>query len=110
VLKRVSHIILSVWLAVVLFFGSTPKEFIHLFTHHTDTVHSAHEKDGLVFDPIHHHCTFLSYALPLFVKDDAQPVFTYHEPLTYPQYHAIDVAGHTLAFTATAYLRGPPAI
>jgi len=98
------------WLAVVLFFGSTPKEFIHLFTHHTDTVHSAHEKDGLVFDPIHHHCTFLSYALPLFIKDDAQPVFTYHDPVSYPQYNAVYVTSPAVAAIYTADLRGPPAI
>lgn len=57
------------WLAIVLLLGDTPKEFIRLFAGHIDTVHSHFEKDGLVIESERHHCSFLSYALPLFTND-----------------------------------------
>ena len=105
--KRIVHIILSVWLSAIVLFGSTPKEFIHLFAHHTDTVHSVHEKDGLVIEQEHHHCTFLNYALPLFVNDiHAVPIAYYKQ--VYPQYHESYVADAPVVLIQHLFLRGPP--
>jgi hypothetical protein len=66
-IKRVAHIVLSAWLAVLLIFGTTAKEYIHLFAHHEDTVHTHHE--GLSFENEHHHCTFLSFTLSPFISE-----------------------------------------
>ena len=51
-------------LALVVFFGTTSKEFIHSFAGHEDTescnhTHKAHPS----FESKHHHCSFLSDTL-----------------------------------------------
>lgn len=61
------HHILSVFLALVLLFGTVSKEFIHGFTGHQDTRSCLHAHDhGPVWDPPHHHCEFLSFVLSVF--------------------------------------------
>ena len=106
-LKRISHITLSLWLAIILLFGNTPKEFIHLFANHTDTVHSRFEKNGLVIEPEHHHCTFLSYALPLFLNDNHAIVFC-ESKFVYPQYHQSYIVSVHVRTPHILSLRGPP--
>ena len=109
-IKRTLHIVLSLWLALLLLFGGTAKEFIHLFTHHTDTVHSINEKGDLVIEPEHHHCSFLEYALPLFINADITEIcFSVHKKL-YPAYKRINDAQVQIGCVSTAYLRGPPSI
>ncbi|MBL7684233.1 MAG: hypothetical protein JNK00_12810 [Flavipsychrobacter sp.] len=108
-LKRGSHIILTAWLAILLLFGSTSKEYIHIFADHQDTVHSHLEKDGLVIEPEHHHCSFLSYALPLFIND-VQVIKLYSIRMVYPVYTSFIAVTYTHNNPITAYLRGPPAI
>ncbi|HLO69640.1 MAG TPA: hypothetical protein VK167_02140 [Flavipsychrobacter sp.] len=108
-IKKTGHIVISTWLAILLLFGSTPKEYIHLFSGHTDTVHSHLEKDGLVIEPEHHHCSFLSYSLPFFVND--APVYKLHAPrMVYPVYTDITCVTYNPSSPLTAYLRGPPTI
>jgi hypothetical protein len=79
-IRRVLHILCSLWLVVLLLFGNTPAELIHTFAHHKDTVH--HRAEGQTIDAQHHHCQFLGFHLmpfavppsllnPLRVKADA---------------------------------------
>lgn len=56
----------------LLVFGSSAKEFIHLFAHHHDTVHH-HDHicpDGEThLEAEHHHCAFLHFWLDNFAND-----------------------------------------
>ena len=108
VIRKTGHIVISAWLAILLLFGSTPKEYIHLFTGHEDTVHSHFEKDGLVIEPEHHHCSFLSYSLPFFVND-AQVIKLYKPSSVYFVYNSFIAVAYTQNSSLTTYLRGPPA-
>lgn len=109
-LKRIVHSILSIWLALLLLFGGTAKEFVHLFAGHEDTVHHYHEHGGLVWENEHHHCTFLSFSLASFVNDVSFPVVDIAEQAAYFL--------HDTRFAATIFdnsiaarcLRGPPSI
>lgn len=71
--KRLTHIVLSGVLSLLLLFGGTAKEFVHFFAGHTDTVHATNSEGHLSFDPEHHHCSFLSFSLPAFNNDSAIP-------------------------------------
>lgn len=107
-IKRIIHIVLSASLAVLLVFGTTAKEFLHLFADHTDTVHVHHAHDGLVIEQEHHHCSFLTYSLSSFVNDFHISKIPYvtHEYVQY--YHA--VTDQLVVFSSlTSFLRGPPA-
>lgn len=108
-IKRLFHSILSASLAILLLFGSTSKEFIHLFTGHEDTVHSKISRYKIVIEPEHHHCTFLQFSLGSFVNDIQVP------------YVAVQILAHTEAYTkyfanichrapVAACQRGPPAM
>jgi hypothetical protein len=106
-LKRIVHIVLSVWLGILLLFGSTPKEFIHLFAGHTDTVHTHHSSE-LCIEPEHHHCSFLSFTLAPFINSPLPQFFELKEAY-YPRETATTVA-HLITLTTFAILlRGPPA-
>ncbi|RYD55211.1 MAG: hypothetical protein EOP56_16830 [Sphingobacteriales bacterium] len=106
-LKRIVYIVLSVWLGILLLFGSTPKEFIHLFADHTDTVHTYHG-DGLCIEPEHHHCDFLSFTLAAFI-DNPLPLLLERSETVYPREEASVVAHLTSRTVFTSFLRGPPA-
>jgi len=109
-LQRIAHIILSVWLSIILLFGSTSKEFVHLFSGHEDTVHCTNVKDGLVIESLHHHCTFLSFCLTAFLNDapgsfiPAKHCTAYSKP--YIAYTP-DIINISRAITT---LRGPPVV
>ena len=107
-IKRIIHIVLSASLAVLLVFGTTAKEFLHLFADHTDTVHVHHHHDGLVIEKEHHHCSFLTYSLSSFINDFYVTPIPYvaHEYVQY--YH--EAAEQPVVFSSlTSFLRGPPA-
>ncbi|HEY1030651.1 MAG TPA: hypothetical protein VGD89_02685 [Flavipsychrobacter sp.] len=107
-MKKITHIALSLWLAILLLFGGTAKEFIHLFTDHTDTVHTHIHESGFVIESEHHHCSFLGDTLPAFINDFQQVRFLYI-PQVYAAYHAVPFHSYIGATTPTAFLRGPPA-
>jgi hypothetical protein len=107
-MKKITHIALSVWLAILLLFGGTAKEFIHLFTDHTDTVCTHSHNSGFVIESEHHHCSFLGDSLPAFINDFQQIRFAYI-PQVYAAYHAVPFHSYIGAATPTAFLRGPPA-
>ncbi len=74
--KKYLHIILVACLSVLLIFGSTAKEFVHLFAQHEDTVHT-HEHicppGEAHFEQEHHHCSFLHFVLEPFANDAFVP-------------------------------------
>lgn len=108
-IRQVFHSVFSFVLALLLVFGSASKEYIHLFTNHEDTVHTHDVHDGLSFESEHHHCDFLSFALPPFVND----VSTFHlKPYTeYDAKVSAEPVVHLVPRTvASSLLRGPPAI
>jgi hypothetical protein len=110
VVKRVLNIVLSSWLAILLLFGTTAKEYIHLFTDHTDTVHTELHRDHIVIEPEHHHCTFLSFTIADFVSDAS---FMHHFPfqkINFPTYVPAVYQQLIPSIVSIRSLRGPPAI
>ena len=106
-IKKTAHIAFSVWLSLLLLFGSTPKEFIHNFANHADTIDSRISK-GLVIDKVHHHCSFLSFNLMPFAEGFQQPLLRLIKQ-SFQIQHATAVAVFVPYSTATLSLRGPPA-
>jgi hypothetical protein len=106
--KRVAHIVLSCWLALLLIFGGTAKEFFHLFTSHEDTVHHVCDDGELSFENEHHHCSFLSFSLTDFIKHELHLPRGFTKAV-FPVYNS---SLYTLSFkhiAPTTHLRGPPA-
>jgi len=65
-LNRIGHIITFLCLTGILLLNSSPREFIHAFSGHTDTVDQpcSHKDDGtMAFEPEHHHCDFLDQVI-----------------------------------------------
>lgn len=72
VVKRIFHIVVVSFLSVLLIFGSSAKESVHLFAQHEDTVHNPHHicpKGEAHFEQEHHHCSFLHFVLEPFAND-----------------------------------------
>lgn len=80
-LKKILHIAFSAVMALLLVFGDVSKEYLHLFTGHTDTVHQHDDEDGLHFENEHHHCSFLAFTLPHFVKQTDVLVQYHRKPV-----------------------------
>lgn len=107
--KKVLHSVLSVFLGLLLVFGSTSKEYIHLFADHEDTVHCHQHYDGLTIEQEHHHCTFLSFTLTSFINDAGQ----YH--IEFRPHHDLILqkaqVDHLIPRAVPASrLRGPPVV
>jgi hypothetical protein len=94
---------------LLLLFGTTAKEFIHMFADHHDTVHVHHEGGELSFESEHHHCDFLSYSLPAFDNDISFPFIAFFEQATCSGYIMGDVQFVQRAIVHTS-LRGPPVV
>lgn len=107
-IKRIIHIVLSASLAVLLVFGTTAKEFVHLFADHTDTVHTHQPHDGLVIEQEHHHCSFLTYSLSSFIND-FHIVRILPAAVVYHQHYQASADQLVVCTPLTSYLRGPPA-
>jgi hypothetical protein len=109
--NRKPYIIPSLLLAVLLLFGNAPKEFVHLFANHQDTVHTHHNDGDLSFEPEHHHCEFLSYALPLFLASDGVPQIHFSPKICYLSTQRTNYQSPLQrADGQLILLRGPPAL
>jgi hypothetical protein len=95
---------------LLLIFGGTAKEYIHLFTDHTDTVHCNNEAHGLVIEPEHHHCSFLICALPLFLNTEVAGIRFNIPKAEFHTYQSIEKEQAYCRSFYVSYLRGPPAI
>lgn len=108
-LRRLFHILCSLWLAMLLVFGGTPMEAIHELASHHDTEHR-HDRDthGPVIDKAHHHCSFLGFELMPF---DAPAPLPLLRPLPAPEYPVFTARQDERAAqqeTALRESRGPP--
>ena len=96
---------------MLLIFGSTAKEFVHLFAQHEDTIHhndhvcppgEAH------FEKEHHHCSFLHFVLEPFANDAFVPKIQ----IKSSNYFAVKHFNFTAKFIPfnllEISLRGPP--
>lgn len=106
---RSVHTFFAIWLSVLLIFGGTAKEYVHLFTDHEDTVHASHCGGELSFENEHHHCTFLSFALPDFVNDFSRPVFVL-TVRSFQEHIILTTPKVTKQEIFQTLLRGPPAV
>ena len=109
--RRVFHIVFASWLSLLLLFGLTPKDALHLLIGHHDTVHTIHDhSDELVLEPEHHHCEFLNFWLLPFVQDSQfpfiRPVYLIHETRNQAAYTGVLL----LRSISEPALRGPPAV
>lgn len=108
-LKKGVHSVLVGVMALVLLFGTTPKEFIHLFAGHHDTVHHEHAPGEFSFEGEHHHCDFLSYDLPAFDNDIRLPYLPVVATRYYRAYATAEVR-ITHGDVVQVSSRGPPAV
>jgi len=106
-LTRVIHIICSLWLALLLLFGTTPKEAVHLFATHTDTVHVHHDTNNYL-EKEHHHCGFLELLLSPFANDAMVFTCHFHEPVFFT-WSNVTVEDRLCDNPLHTALRGPPA-
>lgn len=110
VLKQVVHIICSFWLALLLLFGNTPKDFMHRFADHHDTIHqSNYGKSGAVADVAHHHCSFLDFHLMPFAEPQQWPFIAFAGCADYLSYATVVATRIHAEEVRHISLRGPPA-
>ncbi|NLR56550.1 hypothetical protein HGH93_00460 [Chitinophaga polysaccharea] len=73
VYKRYLHKILAILLLGVFTLNTIPREFIHEFAGHHDTVDAVHQHDGLTISEQHRHCDFLQIGV-----EPYEPFVTYY--------------------------------
>jgi hypothetical protein len=108
-IRRVLHIVFSLWLVSLLLFGVTPKEAMHACAHHQDTVHR-HDVQGPVLETAHHHCSFLSFQLMPFAPPFSLPAL---RPMLLPEHGSFVPDQDERAAQQAIALRegrGPPAL
>jgi hypothetical protein len=108
-LKRILHITLSVWLSLLLLFGGTAKEFIHLFASHEDTACNEYKSNETVIEGEHHHCGFLQFSLASFINDVSLPVI-FIIPASYITHNTRLQLSQFQSEVPALFLRGPPAV
>ena len=107
---RILHSFLAVFTAALLLFGTVPKDFMHSWTGHTDTVHSYEDGEhatGFVFENEHHHCRFLKLLVTAF----GAPVILQYHPLFFLSHTTQEIAYSYIAagvHPSQRCLRGPP--
>ena len=96
-------------MAFLLAFGGVSKEYLHLFTGHTDTESCDHHREGLYFESEHHHCDFLSYTLADYTPDAIVYSFA-TAPVAFPVYSNGHKSRLIPSEVSSSHLRGPPAV
>jgi len=94
-------------MAFLLAFGGVSKEYLHLFTGHTDTQSCNHYREGLYFESEHHHCDFLSYTLPYYVPAAVVSI-SFSVTGFYPEYNLGNQEHISPCDVPAFHLRGPP--
>jgi hypothetical protein len=90
----------------MLLFGVTPKEAIHTFTAHQDTIHR-HDVAGPCLEKAHHHCQFLGFTLDAFSEGISLPRITPLVNEFVQPTDALSIVTVQRQIIATS-LRGPP--
>lgn len=110
-MKRVFHIVIAGCLSALLIFGSTAKEFVHLFAQHEDTIHNPHHvcpEGEAHFEHEHHHCDFLHFVLEPFANDAFLPKINLFNKSLFVQVKCNSTSVFTPLFVDHISLRGPP--
>lgn len=107
-MRKFLHIVFSLWLASLLLFGSTPKELLHAFAAHKDTIHR-HDSKGQVLDAAHHHCSFTGFHLMPFSAPPALPLPQRMATPVYISFFAVQDLRALQQVLALREGRGPPA-
>lgn len=97
---------IALLLLAVVSFAIVPKEFLHAFHDHKDTVHTNHH-GNVALEPVHIHCPIFNAESSAFVNETNDFDFT-STTLTYFHSVYLPAAAYTAAVPHTA-LRGPPA-
>lgn len=110
-IKKIFNTITIACLSLLLLFGTTAKEYVHLFAHHEDTVHDPHhvcKKGEAHFEPLHHHCSFLHFILESFSNDAFIPSIAFlSSKYAHPQNSIVNSKAIPRS-NNTITLRGPP--
>lgn len=108
--RKIAHIGFSVWLAMLLLLGTTPKEFIHLFVSHKDTVHKECYSSGFSYEKPHHHCSFLNFNLMPFAEGFHVPYISFSNTSHYTSHTILPISYCIQTCFIVLSLRGPPFI
>jgi hypothetical protein len=108
VIRRILHILCSLWLVTLLLFGTTPMEAVHALADHCDTVHQ-HDVQGQVMDMQHHHCQFLGFQLMPFEAPPVLPVLRKEMASQYISFLQLQDERAAQQAAALRDGRGPPA-
>lgn len=110
-LRKILNTTLIGCLSFLLIFGSTSKEFIHLFSQHQDTEH-AHDhvcpQGETHLEEEHHHCAFLHYVLDVYAHDAFIPYILYSESTLQAGVYSSYSQSIILRIVDHPFLRGPP--
>ncbi|MBL7713141.1 MAG: hypothetical protein JNL13_11770 [Chitinophagaceae bacterium] len=109
-IKRIFHSIIVGGLAILLLFGASAKEFVHLFAHHEDTHHTEHvcPPGETHFEAPHHHCSFLHFVLESFTGDVFFPRVDYIPSPVFTTQHSTVAAKFIPCSVHSTSTRGPP--
>ncbi|WP_147323457.1 hypothetical protein [Chitinophaga silvatica] len=105
--KRRWHKILSIILLGVFTLNTLPREFIHEFAGHHDTVDAWHH-EGAALSELHQHCDFLQIAI-----EPYEPIAAFYFVLAQPikwEYPVLKVVNANKPFQRFSSPRAPPAI
>ncbi|HEY9258620.1 hypothetical protein [Chitinophaga sp.] len=107
VYKSYLHKILAIILLGVFAINTIPREFIHEFSGHHDTVDAVHQHDGVTISEHHRHCDFLQIGVEpyepfvtLYIAPVQKVIWVFY-PLSIPE------TTHTTYYNLTP--RAPPA-
>ena len=96
---------------MLLLFGGTPKDLIHQFAAHKDTVHSqSFGQDGAVIDQSHHHCSFIDFQLMPFDGPQQLPFVAFATCADFLSYTVLVSSRLFAADVLQVSLRGPPVV
>lgn len=112
-LKKTVHIVVVSCLSLLLLFGASAKEFVHLFAHHEDTVHNLEHvcpPGETHLEQEHHHCSFLSFLLEPFANDASIPCIYFIPSIEFVNKHSVVHAKFIPRNLDQIALRGPPAV
>lgn len=106
--RRIFNSSIALMVVVLLMLNGISHDFIHVFTHHTDTVHckGKNESGKKYFENEHHHCHFLDIESSVFILPFSSFHFfvaTQHQYQFLPYWQNV---AFTFAIHSTS--RGPP--
>ncbi len=110
-IKKLFHLVIVSFLSALLIFGSTAKEFVHLFAPHEDTIHHTGHicpPGEAHFEELHHHCSFLHFVLEPYENNFSVPLIHFVPTPFYAAKHCAVTAEFVPCNHIEITLRGPP--